>query len=63
MRLEINWALCDGNGNCVAEAPDVFDFNDDDTLKVLIEGPGEELRAQVEQAAVACPKRAITVGD
>lgn len=63
MRLEINWALCDGNGNCVAEAPEVFDFNDDDTLKVLVEAPGEELRAQVEQAAAACPKRAITVGD
>jgi ferredoxin len=63
MQLEINWALCDGNGNCVAEAPEVFDFNDDDTLKVLVETPGEELRAQVEQAAAACPKRAITVGD
>jgi ferredoxin len=61
MHIEIDWALCDGNGNCVAEAPDVFDFNDDDTLKVLVEAPGEELREQVEQAAAACPKRAITL--
>jgi ferredoxin len=61
MRIEIDWALCDGNGNCVAEAPEVFDFNDDDTLKVLDETPGDDQRAAVEGAAAACPKRAITL--
>jgi ferredoxin len=61
MRIEIDWALCDGNGNCVAEAPEVFDFNDDDTLRVLDENPGEDQRAAVEQAVASCPKRAIAL--
>ena len=61
MRIEIDWALCDGNGNCVAEAPEVSDFNDDDTLKVIQAQPEPDQRSAVEQAAAACPKRAITL--
>lgn len=45
----------------MAEAPAVFLLDDDDMLHVLQEQPGEEQRAEVEAAARACPKRAITV--
>jgi ferredoxin len=61
VRIEIDWALCDGNGVCAVEAPKVFDLDDDDDLLVLQESPAEELRGSVEAAARACPKRAITL--
>lgn len=46
---------------CVAEAPDVFDLDDDDTLVVLQETPQAELADQVDAAVRACPKRALSV--
>lgn len=62
MKLTVDWNLCDGNGNCTVEAPEVFQLNDDDELDVLIEEPGEDLRPKVEMAAASCPKRAIAIG-
>jgi ferredoxin len=61
MRIVVDWALCDGNGMCVAEAPDVFDLDDDDTLVVLQETPQAQLAGQVDAAVRACPKRALSV--
>jgi ferredoxin len=61
MRIVVDWTLCDGNGMCVAEAPDVFDLADDDTLVVLQETPPPELAGQVDAAVRACPKRALSV--
>ena len=61
MKITVNWALCDGNGNCTIEAPEVFELDDNDELQVLIENPGEDLRPAVLAAASACPKRAILV--
>jgi ferredoxin len=61
MNVTVDWNLCDGNGNCTAEAPEVFALNDDDELDLLLAEPGEELRPGVEMAAAACPKRAITI--
>lgn len=61
MRIVVDWALCDGNGMCVAEAPDVFDLADDDTLVVLQETPQAQLADQVDAAVRACPKRALSV--
>jgi ferredoxin len=61
MKVTVDWNLCDGNGNCVAEAPEVFALNDDDQLDLLLEEPGEELRPKVELATSSCPKRAITI--
>jgi len=59
MRVSANLDLCESNGLCVAIAPDVFDFRTDDRVHVLDEEPPDALRAQVEEAAQVCPKRAI----
>jgi ferredoxin len=63
MKVVVNWKQCEGNGICAVEAPEVFELDDDDNLIVLLENPSEDLRAHVEAAARACPKRAITVDD
>ncbi len=61
MKVKVDMSLCDGNGMCAVECPEVFEM-DDDSLVLLTEEVGEELRADVERAAVRCPKQAITVG-
>lgn len=61
MRIVIDWGLCEGNGACALEAPEMFEMDDDDNLLVLSESlPGEQ-RSLLEAAARSCPKRAITV--
>ena len=63
MRVSVDWDLCESNGLCMAAAPDVFELQDDDTLMILQENPGESLRAAVVDAVRACPKQAITLHD
>ncbi|MFI6691187.1 ferredoxin [Streptomyces sp. NPDC050433] len=61
MRTVIAWDLCEGNGVCALEAPELFEMSDDDTLIVLEENPPEVMRDSLAAAARACPKRAITI--
>lgn len=61
MKVAIDDALCDRQGLCVAEAPSVFDFDDDDFMNVVQPEPPESLRSQVARAVRACPKNAISV--
>jgi len=63
MRITFNRALCDGNGNCAAAAPELFLLDDNDELVVLNEHPGEELRSKAEAAVRACPKNALSLGE
>jgi ferredoxin len=61
MRVVVDYDLCESNGLCMAEAPEVFELRDDDNLYVLDEEPSEELRSKVEAAAAVCPKTAIRI--
>ena len=61
MRVVVDWDLCESNGLCMAAAPEVFQLQDDDTLLVVQETPGESLRAVVAQAVRTCPKQAISL--
>jgi ferredoxin len=63
MRVVVDSSLCESNALCMDAAPEVFEVRDDDLLYVLVEEPGEELRAKVEQAVRVCPKQAITLVD
>lgn len=63
MKIVVDWEICESNAMCVAEAPEVFELQSDDTLKVLHEEPDESLRTKVEAAAHACPKQAIRIRD
>lgn len=63
MRIQIDWDLCEGHGQCEFAAPDVFTINDDGDLDILDETPGEDQRANVEQAVRRCPTRALAIVD
>lgn len=59
LEVEIDRDACMGSGNCVYEAPGVFDLDDDGISTVLkVGGAAEE---QVLAAARKCPTKAISV--
>jgi ferredoxin len=59
MKISVDWPLCDGNGNCAMEAPEVFALDENDKLSILVEEIPVALRPKVEAAVRACPKRAL----
>lgn len=59
MKISVNRALCDGNGNCAAAAPELFQLDDNDELVVLAEDVPEALRGKAEAAVRSCPKNAL----
>jgi ferredoxin len=61
MKVIVNHDLCEGNARCVAAAPEVFELQDDDQAKVLIEHPAESYRQQVERAVRLCPRQAVAI--
>jgi ferredoxin len=61
MRIEVDFARCEGNGQCVIDAPDVFDLDEEDNLIVFTYEPPPEYWAQVEVAVRSCPKRALAI--
>ena len=63
MRIVVDFDVCEANALCMGIAPEVFEVDDDDFLNVLIVEPPEEMRDLMEEAARACPKRAIAIED
>ena len=63
MRIVVNWSLCDGNGNCEATAPELFQLDAEDRLQGLDENPPEHLREKAEAAVRSCPKSALSIED
>lgn len=64
IKVEIDLSRCQGYGNCVTAAPDVFDIDDEGQAFLLVEEsmPDEEL-ARMKAAAAVCPVTAITVNE
>lgn len=63
MKTKVFWDLCEGNGVCAIEAPEIFEIDHDDNLIVLDETPREELRLSLQAAVRICPKRALAIED
>lgn len=62
MRITVDYTLCEGHGQCLMAAPDVFDLpNGSDHVVVLNPDPPEQERAAVVRAAAMCPAQALTV--
>lgn len=63
MKIKVDFERCESNGLCEANAPEVFELDDDDYLVVKAEEvlPGQE--AQVNRAVAACPRAAISLED
>ncbi len=63
MKIVVNRSLCEGNGNCEAVAPEIFELDDEDELTIINEHPDESLREKAEAAVRACPKSALSIED
>ncbi|MDN4163430.1 ferredoxin [Nocardioides abyssi] len=64
MRVLADLDLCQGHQLCQGEAPDVFGFDEDaDVVVVLEEHPDPSRRADVAQAVKYCPAFALSVED
>ena len=61
MKIKVDWSLCDGNGLCAIEAPDLLELDEDDQLILLKETFGEEYRERAVKAAQVCPKCALSI--
>lgn len=64
MRVVVDLNTCQGYANCVVEAPDLFDV-DDDTGKavVLVDTFAADLADDAQRAMDNCPVSAITIVD
>lgn len=61
MRIVVTWPLCDGNGLCAREAPNLLKVDDQDQLHVLQETFGEDERQRAQAAVRVCPKAALSI--
>jgi ferredoxin len=61
MKVIVDWDLCEANAVCMKVCPEVFELQEDDTLLIKTDHPGEELRAKVEEAVRRCPRQAISI--
>jgi ferredoxin len=63
MRIVVDFARCEGNGQCAIDAPDLFSLDDDDNLLVADYEPSPDLWPQAERAVRSCPKQALSLVD
>ena len=61
MKIVVDFDRCQSNALCMSAAPEIFEVRDDGFLYVLIEEPGEDHHARVEEAVRLCPTQAISV--
>ena len=60
MHVTVDRSLCEIHAQCVFEAPDVFQLDEDDEL-VYDAQPDRRHRAPIERAVASCPVAAITL--
>lgn len=61
MKIVVDYDLCEANARCMEVAPDIFKVDEEDNLHILVESPGEERRAAVEEAVRLCPRQALSI--
>jgi ferredoxin len=64
MKVTVDTNKCIAAGQCVLNAPDVFDQRDEDGVVVLLNpDPPDAVAVDVRRAAMLCPALAVTVED
>ncbi|WP_369216355.1 ferredoxin [Streptomyces flavofungini] len=63
MRVTVDSERCIGAGQCVLNAPVVFDQDDDGVVVLLAEEPGAQELDAVHAAGDLCPSGSITVDE
>ncbi|OBF24990.1 ferredoxin [Mycobacterium sp. ACS4331] len=62
MKITVDYDLCDGHGQCLLAAPDVFDLPDDSEHVVVLDpDPPHSAHDAVVRAAAMCPAQALRV--
>ncbi len=61
--LTAKYEACQGYGNCITGASDVFDIDDDGVVVLLKNEIPESDRARVAEAARSCPVNALSLED
>jgi ferredoxin len=62
MEIHVDLRTCKAYANCMVEAPDFFDFDEETgKVKVLVETVDGPAIDEVRRAVAACPVQAITV--
>jgi len=62
MHITIDQSRCIGAGQCVLNAPDIFDQREDDGIVVLLVAePRPDRQDDARRAARLCPADAITI--
>lgn len=59
MKITVDLDLCTGHGLCEAMAPEVFALDADGFCSILLEEVSGDMVSVAEEAAFACPTRAI----
>ena len=59
MKLKVDKDLCIGCGACQATCPDVFQIDDDERAKVIVDEIKDELIEDAIDAKEGCPTSAI----
>lgn len=60
MDVRVDPLLCEANARCVSVAPEVFELDDDEVLRITVPGEGVD-RMRVERAVASCPLNALSV--
>jgi ferredoxin len=60
-KLIVEWPLCDGNGVCTIEAPELLELDAQDNLVVITDVIEDALLAKAEAAVRVCPKHALRI--
>lgn len=62
MKASVDKELCMGDRNCNILCPEIFQYDEDELMSVvLVDEVPERLKDLVDQAAEECPAGAITV--
>ncbi len=63
MKITVDLTRCTGHGFCEGIAEDIFEVRRDGVANLLQPEPSEDRRAEVEEAVMLCPTRALSVTD
>lgn len=62
MKLVLDIDACMGYANCIIEAPELFDIDEEtDKAVILVEAPDDSFRATAERAVRVCPAVALRI--
>jgi len=63
MRVEVDLGKCTGHGVCESIADDVFEVQDDGSVRILENERPESDRERMSQAVTQCPAAALRLVD